>query len=457
MMPLNALDKERRMYDYPQVTQSLETYERAGKLIPGWTQLISRRASQFANGVSPIYAQRAKGARFVDIDGNEYIDWVSAVGAIILGHADEVVDQAVKEQIDRGSLYSLNSPLEIELAEELVNTIPSAEMVRYTKGGGEACAVAVRIARGTSGKDKILFCGYHGWHDWYQAANYLENPEDGEFPFAGIEPIGVPQVLANTVIPFAYGDLTMLEDLLKTNRNQIAAIMMEPIRSTLPEPGYLEGVKALAQEHGVILIFDEVSCGWRLSVGGVQKYLNVVPDMTVVAKAMSNGYPMGAVVGSRTVMEPADRMFISSSYWSDNIGLVAALTTIRELKQRNSETRFKEIGQRLSAEINRAIADVGLSGACTGLYTNPGITLDLPDVTLAPKIKTLFIQEMSSRGVLCYTAFKPTLAHTEEDINLTVQAIIDTLTVIQSGLESDGIDNLLACDIRQDPFRRLVQ
>ena len=445
------------MHDYPQVTQSLKTYERAGKLIPGWTQLISRRARQFANGVSPIYAKCAKGARFIDIDGNEYIDWVSAVGAIILGHADEIVDQAVKEQIDRGSLYSLNSPLEIELAEELVDTIPSAEMVRYTKGGGEACAVAVRIARGTSGREKILFCGYHGWHDWYQAANYLVNPEDGEFPFAGIEPIGVPQVLSNTVIPFTYGDLTMLEELLKTNQSQIAAIMMEPIRSALPDLGYLEGVKALAQKYDVILIFDEVSCGWRLSIGGVQKYLNVVPDMTVVAKAMSNGYPMGAVVGSRTVMEPADRMFISSSYWSDNIGLVAALTTIRELKQRNSETRFKEIGEKLSKEIDRAIADVGLLGACTGLYTNPTINLDLPDDTLAPKVKTLFIQEMSSRGILCYTTFKPTLAHTEEDINLTVRAITDTLVVIQSGLESGDIDNLLACDIKQDPFRRLVR
>ena len=445
------------MYDDRQVTQSLKTYELAGKLIPGCTQLISRRASQFANGVSPIYAQCAKGSRFTDIDGNGYIDWVSAVGAIILGHADKVVDQAVKEQINRGSLYSLNSPLEVELAEELVDTIPSAEMVRYTKGGGEACAVAVRIARGTSGREKILFCGYHGWHDWYQAANYLVNPEDGEFPFAGIEPIGVPQVLANMVIPFAYGNLTMLEDLLKNNENQVAAIMMEPIRSALPDPGYLEGVKALAQEHDVILIFDEVSCGWRLSIGGVQKYLNVVPDMTVVAKAMSNGYPMGAVVGSRTVMESADRMFISSSYWSDNIGLVAALTTIRELKQRNSETRFKEIGDKLIKGINEAITDVGLSGVCTGLYTNPAINLDLPDDRLGSKVNTLFIQEMSSRGILCYTSFKPTLAHTEEDINLTIQAITDTLVVIQSGLKSGDIDSLLTCDIKKDPFRRLVR
>jgi len=445
------------MPNYPNVTRSLEIYNRAGGFIPGWTQLISRRASQFANGISPIYAQRAKGSRFIDVDGNEYIDWVSAVGAIILGHADDVVDNAVKEQIDRGSLYSLNSPLEVELAEELINTIPSAEMVRYTKGGGEACAVAIRIARGTTGMDKVLFCGYHGWHDWYQAANYLVDPESGEFPFAGIEPIGVPKVLAGTVVPFRYGDLAMLEGLLEAHQGEVAAIMMEPVRSELPKPGYLEGVKALARTHDVILIFDEVSCGWRLSICGAQKYLGVIPDMTVVAKAMSNGYPMGAVVGSRDVMGPASRMFISSSYWSDNIGLAAALTTIRELKRRDSETRFKEIGERFRSAMNDAIATAGLSGACTGLHTHPAVTLDLPDETLRPKVTTLFIQEMSRRGIHCYMSFKPTLAHTDEDIRLTAEAATQALAVIKSGLDSGDVDSLLACDIKKEPFRRLVR
>ena len=333
------------MTAYPNVSRSLAAYARAGGLIPGWTQLISRRADQFANGVSPVYAQRAKGSRFIDIDENEYIDWVNAVGAIILGHADDVVDGAVVEQIRRGSIYTLNSLLEIELAEELVETIPSAEMVRYTKGGGEACAVAIRIARGVTGRDKVLICGYHGWHDWYQAANFGVDPESGEYPFAGIEPIGVPNALAGTVIPFVYGDTEMLASLLDEHAGEVAAIMMEPARSELPPDGYLESVQALAQKHDVVLIFDEVSCGWRYRIGGIQEAVGVTPDMTVVAKAMSNGYAMGAVVGSQAVMEPAGRMFISSSYWSDNIGLAAALTTIRELKRREAEARFREIGE----------------------------------------------------------------------------------------------------------------
>ena len=440
-----------------EVTRSLELYDQAGELIPGWTQLISRRADQFAHGVSPIYAQRAKGSRFVDVDENEYIDWMSAVGAIILGHADEVVDGAVKEQIDRGSLFSANNPLELELAEELNATIPSSEMVRYAKGGGDACAVAVRIARGVTGRDKILICGYHGWHDWYQAANYEADPESGEFPFAGIEPIGVPKALAGTVIPFVYGDLEMLAALLDEHAGEVAAIMMEPARSELPAPGYLETVQEMAAKHGVVLIFDEVSCGWRLEIGGVQEAVGVTPDMTVVAKAMSNGYPMGAVVGSRAVMEPAKRMFISSSYWSDNVGLAASVATIRELKRRKSPQRFKEIGEHLRSVLDAAIADAGLEGACTGLHTSPAVTLKTPDDVDPRKVSTLFIQEMARRGVHTYMNFKATLSHTEEDVRLTGEAAAESLRVVRGGLERGNLDELIEADLKKEPFRRLVR
>lgn len=439
------------------VQRSLDIYKRAEELIPGRTQLISRRSSQFAHGNSPIYAQRAKGSRFVDVDENEYIDWVSAVGAIILGHADDVVDNAVKEQIDRGSLYTVNNALEIELAELLNEVIPSSEMVRYTKSGGEANAVAARIARGVTGRDVILFSGYHGWHDWYQSANYLVDPESGEFPFAGIEPIGVPKALAGTAIPFIWGDLESLEALLQEHAGTVAAIMMEPLRSVMPPTGYLKGVKALAKAYDVILIFDEVSCGWRLRIGGAQEYLGVTPDMTVLAKAMSNGYPMGAVVGSREVMEPAGRMFISSSYWSDNIGLVATLTTIRELQRRNSANRFEEIGETLRSALNRAIVDAGLSGECKGLFWNPAIVLDLPDESLRSKVNTLFIQEMARRGVHCNMSFKATLAHTDADIHETTRIATEALAIVKEGLDKGDLDNLLQSDLKKEPFRRLVR
>lgn len=448
--PAEGVDAKER------VARSMQLYHRAGEIIPGWTQLISRRADQFANGISPVYAQRAKGSRFIDVDETVYIDWVNAVGAVILGHADDVVDNAVKAQIDRGSIYTLNSPLEIELAEELVATIPSAEMVRYTKGGGEACAVAARIARGVTGRELILICGYHGWHDWYQAANYLADPDSGEFPFAGIEPIGVPRSLASTILPFRYGDLKELSQLFAIHSGEIAGIMMEPARSELPPPGYLEGVQALARQHGAVLIFDEVSSGWRLAVGGIQEHVGVTPDMTVVAKAMSNGYPMGAVVGSQAVMEAARHMFISSSYWSDNIGLVAALTTIRELKRRDSVRQFKAFGEALRSALNQAIADAGLHGSWTGLHTNPKLSLILPDPLLDAQVNTLFVQEMARRGIHCLTSLRSTLAHGEDDIRQTALAATEALTVVKRGLDSGDLDKYLLCDTKKEPFRRLV-
>ncbi len=444
------------MSDFPDISKSMALYKRAGEIIPGWTQLISRRASQFANGVNPVYAQSAKGSRFVDVDGNEFIDWINCVGAVILGHADEVVDAAVKEQIDRGSLYTVNHPLEVELAEELIATIPSAEMVRYTKGGGDSCAVAVRIARGTANKDKILFCGYHGWHDWYQSANYLVDPESGEYPFAGIEPTGVPKVLAGTAIPFSDGNLEMLERLFEENKGEVAAVMMEPARSELPEPGYLEAVKEITHKNDAFLIFDEVSCGWRYRIAGIQEVVGVTPDMTALAKAMGNGYAMGAVVGSREVMEPAARMFISSSYWSDNVGLTAAITTIRELKRRNSEQFFEEYGEKVRAAMNEAIATAGLSGSCTGLHVNVNISLELPDPSLGPAVSTLFVQEMARRGIHCHMGFKANMAHTDEDLQITARAATEALQVIKAGLDNGDVASLLVCDTKEDPFRRQV-
>lgn len=444
------------MADKSRITNSIKYYDQATDLIPGKTQLISRRASQFAAGVSPVYAESAKGSKFIDVDGNEYIDWVNAVSAVILGHSDNVVDTAVKQQIDKGSIYTLNSKMEVELAELLVDTVPSAEMVRYSKGGGEACSVAIRIARGVTGKDKILFSGYHGWHDWYQSANYLVDPESGEFPFAGIEPIGVPKVLAGTALPFIYGDLKNLEQLFNENKGEVAAIMMEPLRSDIPEKGYLEGVQKLAKENNAILIFDEVSCGWRTRIGGIQEFLNVTPDMSVFAKAMSNGYPMGVTVGSRDVMEPASEMFISSSYWSDNVGLAASITTINELKSRNSEDQFEDLGARMRKTIDEVISSVGIPAKSSGFHYRASLSIDLPDETLRPKINTLFIQEMAKNGIYSNMGFMPTLSHTEEDIKKTAEAMEASLKVIQKALEGD-LDNLLVSDIKKEPFRRLVR
>ncbi len=440
------------MYEYKGVKRSMEIYKEAGKVIPGYTQLRSRLASGFAQGVSPVYADRARGSRFTDVDGNEYIDWVNAVSAIILGHHDDVVDDAVKEQIDRGSIYTVNSPKEVELANELIDTIPSAEMVKFSKGGGDACAAAARIARGATGRDIILFSGYHGWHDWYQSANYLDFPD----LVTGVGTRGVPKALAGTAIPFGEGDIDRLAMLFERHKGEVAAVMMEPIRSTDPPEGYLEAVKQLCHDSDAILIFDEVSCGWRIAIGGAQEYYGITPDMTVVAKCISNGYPMGAVVGRREFMEPAEDMFISSSYWSDNIGLTASITTIRELKRRNSPARFKEIGENIRAAVKEAIGDVGISAGVVGLFKSPALRIDLPDESLRPKVMTLFIQEMAKRGVHTSGGFMATLAHTDEDIRITADAAREALEVVRDGLEG-GLDELLEAEERRESIQRIVR
>lgn len=438
------------------VARSMALYQRARELIPGVTQLISRRPTRAALGISPIYASHAKGCRIWDIDGNEYVDWMSAVGPIILGYADEVVDAAVKEQIARGSIYSIVHEKSVELAEELVRLIPSAEMVRYAKGGGEACTVAVRIARGVTGRDKVLFCGYHGWHDWYLAANLGAERLD-EHLLPGIEPIGVPRALEGTAIPFQYGDLDLLEDLLKKHDGEIASIIMEPMRTEIPPEGFLEGVRELADRYGVILIFDEVSCGFRVALGGAQELTGVTPDLSVFAKAISNGYPMGAVVGKREVMEPASRMFISSAYWDDNIGIVAALTTLRELERRRAPEQFARLGVDFKARINRAAVEIGVPATCAGIDGHPGIRFQIEDPVTAKKVVTLFIQENARRGLILSTGFFFSCAHDAEALDFTERVVRESFSVIKEGLDRNRLDQLLECDLQEDLFRRLVR
>jgi glutamate-1-semialdehyde 2,1-aminomutase len=439
------------------VARSLELHRRAAELIPGGTQLISRRPSLFANGVSPIYARRARGARFWDVDGNEYIDWVSGIGAIILGYCDPVVDEAVVQQLRQGCATSINSELEVELAEELVNLIPCAEMVRYGKTGGEACAIAVRIARGSTGRDKVLFCGYHGWHDWYLAANLAREANLDKHLFPGIEPTGVPALLEGTALPFPYGDLDALGRQLDDHKGQVACVIMEALRSEMPPPGYLAGVARLCKQYDVVLIFDEVSTGFRLHVGGVQPVVGVTPDMAVFAKSISNGYPMAAVVGRRAVMEPAARMFISSTYWSDPIGLRAALTTLREIRKRDVPAVVQRLGAELQRRLNAVADETGLAVNCGGIAIHPALKFDTDDPALTTRLATLYIQEMAKRGCHGYASFYLNAAQGPAELDQTVAAARETFALIAEGWKKGTLDALLECDPRKDPFRRLVR
>lgn len=436
------------------VSRSMELYHQALELIPGGTQLISRRPTRYAYGFSPAYAVAGQGGCFTDVDGNQFVDWVSGIGAMILGYCDPVVDQAVKDQIDSGTMYSVNHPIELELAELLIERIECAEMVRFAKGGGDACAIAIRIARGTTGKDKILFCGYHGWHDWYLAANFQDGQLD-EHLFPGIDPIGVPSVLRNTALPFPYGDLETLDTLLAKNHGEVAAIMMEPLRSELPPEGYLAGVRQLADKYNVLLIFDEVSTGFRPTIGGVQPLVGVTPDMAVFAKSISNGYPMGAVVGTEQAMQPASQMFISSTYWSDTLGIRAALTTLTEIEKRDTPATIQQTGQRLKREVNALLERHRIAGICGGVDWHPYIRFEAGHDTQL--INTLFVQEMAKRAVHMGTSFYINAAHGDREIKKTLDAINDTFLIIRNGLDAEVLEQLIETEPQTEAFRRLVR
>ena len=436
--------------------KSMQLYDRACRLIPGGTQLLSRRPSKYAWGVSPVYARSAKGARFTDLEGNEYIDWVSGIGAIILGYADPVVDEAVCRQISQGTIYSINHELEVELAEELVSLIPCAEMVRYAKCGGEACSIAVRIARGTTGRDKVLICGYHGWHDWYLAANLHVDDNLDSHLFPGIEPTGVPRCLEGTAIAFPYGDAASLAQLLDEHCGEVAAVIMEPFRSELPPDGFLSEVRRLASDAGVILIFDEITTGFRPSAGGAQPVIGVEPDMAVFAKSISNGYPMGAVVGRREVMEPAARMFISSTYWSDTIGLRAALTNLREIRRRNVPEQLDQLGRTLQSRVNAVAEETRAPVRCEGVTIFPQLHFDADDAVMTRKLSTLYIQEMAKRGCHGYASFYLNAAQGDAEVEQTIDAVRETFTLIAEGLARGTVDELLECELKEDIFRRLV-
>ena len=313
-----------------------QLYRRARKVMPGGTQLLSKRPEMFLPEQWPTYFKSAKGAEVVDLDGRTYLDMsYCGIGATILGFADPDVDAAVKRAIDMGSMSTLNCAEDIELAELLVELHPWADMVRFGRAGGEAMAIAVRIARAATGRDMVAFCGYHGWHDWYLSANLgTTTALDGHL-LPGLDTKGVPRGLAGLMHPFHFNKLDEIEAIVAEHGERLAAIVMEPVRSSEPEPEFIEGIRALADRCGAVLIFDEVTSGFRINSGGAHLAYGVDPDMAVFAKAIANGFPMAAIVGRASVMDAAQETFVSSTAWTERVGPVAALATLRKHREQN--------------------------------------------------------------------------------------------------------------------------
>ena len=301
-------------------------YKKAKTLIPGGTQLLSKRPEMFLPEYWPAYYSKAKGCKIWDLDGNEYTD-VSymGIGANVLGYANDEVDEAAREAIACGGMTTLNAPEEVYLAEKLISLRPWAGGVRYAKAGGEAMALASRIARAYTKKDIILFCGYHGWHDWYLAANLSNRNALDDLHIPGLEPLGVPSGLAGTNLPFHYNNIGEFNALMAKHKGKIAAVVMEPIRNDWPKDNFLQKIREATEAEGIVLVFDEVSAGFRLCAGGSHRVLGVNPDIAVFAKGMTNGYPLTAIVGKREVMDAAQGTFISSTFYTERVAFAATL------------------------------------------------------------------------------------------------------------------------------------
>jgi len=409
-----------------------------------------------AHGAMPVFADRHLGGRLWDIDGNGYVDLLMGAGAIILGHAYPPVVEAVQKQAALGTGLTVNHPLEVELAELLTEVIPCAEMVRFCKGGGEADAIAVRIARAATGRDKVAFCGYHGWHDWYIAANLADETTLNAHLMPGIAPRGVPKGLTGTAIPFQYNSLDSLRTVLEANDGQVAAIIMEACRSFVPEPGYLEGVRELATRAGAVLIFDEVVTGFRVAFGGAQAYYGVTPDMATYAKTLSNGFALGAVVGKRAVMECAADSFISSVYWAEATGLAAGLASVRAMREVGACVQVWQRGRQFMEGIQAIISRSGVPAECFGLPPFPFVIFRHETPEVNNELSTLYMQEMARRGVFAIAVNYFCAEHTDADLDQVLTAAEETFGVLGQALGSGDVKSFLNCPVKQTGFRRLV-
>lgn len=429
-------------------------YRRAKQLIPGGTQLLSKRGELYLPDQWPPYFTSARGVEITDLDGNTYIDMsLMGIGACALGYADPDVDGAVKSAVDAGSASTLNAPEEVDLAELLCELHPWAGMVRFARSGGEAMMVAVRIARASTRRDVVAFSGYHGWTDWYLSANLAsEDALDGQL-MPGLDPAGVPRGLRGTACPFHYNRLAELKAIVDAHHGELAAIVMEPVRSEPPLPGFLEGIRDLAGEIGAVLIFDEVTTGFRLTDGGVHKLLGVNPDIAVFAKAMANGYPMAAIVGTPAVMEAAQSTFISSTNWTERIGPAAALATIRKHRREHVAEHLVRIGELTMAGWKRAAADAGLKVHVEGLPSLAHFAFDYPD-ELA--LTTLFTQEMLQRGYLAYNQFKPSFAHQPAHVEAYMAAVASSFAIIADAVRVGDAASRVHGPLAQRGFYRLT-
>lgn len=418
---------------------SIEQLSRAESVIPLGSQTFSKSKTQYPVGAAPLFASRSKGCHTWDVDGNEYVDLVSSLGAVALGYGDEEIDEAVIRQLRDGVTLSLSHPIEAEVAERLVNLIPCAEMVRFGKNGTDATSAAIRLSRAFTGRDHVVVTGYHGWQDWYIGSTTMN--------------LGVPNQTQALTHAISFNDLEALEAKIKQLPNQIAALVMEPMTSVWPLDGYLNEVRRITQENGIVLVFDEMLTGFRFAPGGAQEYFGVTPDLAAFGKALANGFPLSAVVGRRDILAMMPKIFFSGTFGGETLSLAAARVVLDRMATGKPTSELSRIGGELCTRIENEVLLVGDPVTMSGHDSWKFINWSIEDPETLAQAKTLFLQEMLREGVLVLNTHDVTTAFSQEDIDHVVKAFSKAMEILRNGLTCGSITDLLECD----PIRPLFK
>ncbi len=414
---------------------------RAEKTIPLGSQTFSKSRTQYPVGISPLYISKAKGAHVWDLDGNKYIDLVNSLASVSLGYGDRDVSRAVRKQLKKGVSFSLPGVLESEVAELLVDLIPSAEMVRFGKNGSDATSAAIRLARAYTGRDHIVVCGYHGWQDWYIGSTTRNK--------------GVPNQVSDLTHKFIFNDIDSLKDLISDYHGKIAAVILEPMNSVWPEKGFLESVKKLTSDEGALLIFDETITGFRFSRGGAQELFGVIPDLSTFGKGMANGFPLSAVVGRRDVMMEMEEIFFSGTFGGELLSLAASKVVLEKHQNQDLCADLGKLGDLLATQLELLIDDLNLSsvlklsGHPTWKFLNWSPTDDF-DVA---QIRTYFQQEMYKLGVLIIATHNISLAMDERIVSKVLKSYELVLNQIKNAIEVGDLESRLLVAPLQPLFK----
>lgn len=396
--------------------------ERSLKSIPLGAQTFSKSITHFPIGVSPHFIEHGNGSRVWDVDGNEYIDFSSSLAAITLGYNDKDVNNAVKDQLDKGSIFSLSHPLEIEVAEKLIEMVPCAEMVRFGKNGSDATAGAIRLARAYTGRDHVAVCGYHGWQDWYIGATTRNR--------------GIPKATVELTHFFQFNHIESLKKIFDNHKNNVAAVILEPMNTEFPQKNFLQEIQELSKKHGSVLIFDEMITGFRFANGGAQEYFGVTPDLATFGKGLANGFPLSAVVGKAEIMKLMEEVFFSFTFGGETLSLAASLATLKKLQKEPVIERMRNQGKKLMNQTNQLLNDCGLKDivSLSGDPVWSFIHFNESDAYSQWEIKTLFLQEVLKRGVLTTGTHNISYSHTDEDLSILKDVYQEVFLLLKNAI-----------------------